>query len=85
MTFPRSLTTGGDGVASGTVKLTAPDNTAAGTEVILTIEVTQPGSTDTNYAFLRLAVSGAVAPPAGLGLSLWLSAVALLLSLVINQ
>ncbi|KAI4879289.1 hypothetical protein NFI96_006050 [Prochilodus magdalenae] len=82
MTFPRSLTTGGDGVAGGTVKLTAPDNTAAGTEVVLTIEVTQPGSTDTNYAFLRLAVSGAVAPPAGLGLSLWLSAVALLCSTI---
>ncbi|KAI4879287.1 hypothetical protein NFI96_006048 [Prochilodus magdalenae] len=85
MTFPLSLTTGGDGVANGTVELTAPNNTAAGTEVVLTIEVTQPGSTDTNYAFLRLAVSGAVAPPAGLGLSLWLSAVALLVSLVINQ
>ncbi|KAL7887777.1 hypothetical protein AOLI_G00054980 [Acnodon oligacanthus] len=74
MTFPSSLTTGSDGGADGAVELSAPDNTTAGTEVILTIEVTQSGTNDTNYAFLRLAVSRAVAPPAGLALSLWLSA-----------
>ncbi|KAL7887781.1 hypothetical protein AOLI_G00055020 [Acnodon oligacanthus] len=85
MTFPSSLTTGSDGGADGVVELSAPDNTTAGTEVILTIEVTQSGTNDTNYAFLRLAVSRAVAPPAGLALSLWLSAVTLLISLGINK
>ena len=85
MTFPSSLTTGSDSTANGVVVLSAPDNATAGTEVILTIEVTQPGTNDTNYAFLRLAVSRAVAPPAGLALSLWLSAVTLLISLVINK
>ncbi|XP_036418022.1 von Willebrand factor A domain-containing protein 7-like [Colossoma macropomum] len=85
MTFPSSLTTGSDSTANGVVVLSAPDNTTDGTEVILTIEVTQSGTNDTNYSFLRLAVSRAVAPPAGLALSLWLSAVTLLISLVINK
>ncbi|XP_072535237.1 von Willebrand factor A domain-containing protein 7-like [Salminus brasiliensis] len=85
MTFPSSLTAGGDGVASGTVELSASANTIAGTEVILTIEAAQPGSNDTNYAFLRLAVSRAVVPSAGLALSLWLSALTVLISLLSNQ
>ncbi|XP_049336028.1 von Willebrand factor A domain-containing protein 7-like [Astyanax mexicanus] len=84
MTFPTSLTAGGNSTANGTVMLSAPANATAGTEVILTIEVTQLGTNDTNYAFLRLAVSGAVAPPAGLELSLWISALTLLISLL-NQ
>ncbi|KAL7873937.1 hypothetical protein SRHO_G00049070 [Serrasalmus rhombeus] len=85
MTFPSSLTTGSDGGANGVVELSAPDSATAGTEVILTIEVTKPETNDTNYAFLRLAVSRAVAPPAGLALSLWLSAGTLLIGLVINK
>ncbi|KAL7873936.1 hypothetical protein SRHO_G00049060 [Serrasalmus rhombeus] len=85
MTFPSSLTTGSDGGANGVVELSTPANATAGTEVILTIEVTQPEKNDTNYAFLRLAVSRAVAPPAGLALSLWLSAGTLLIGLVINK
>ncbi|XP_072535236.1 von Willebrand factor A domain-containing protein 7-like [Salminus brasiliensis] len=85
MTFPSSLTAGGDGVASGTVELSAPANTTSGIGVILTIEAAQPGTNDTNYAFLRLAVSRAVAPPAGLALSLWLSALTVLISLLSHQ
>ncbi|XP_037392795.1 von Willebrand factor A domain-containing protein 7-like [Pygocentrus nattereri] len=85
MTFPSSLTTGSDGRANGVVELSTPGNATAGTEVILTIEVTKPETNDTNYAFLRLAVSRAVAPPAGLALSLWLSAGTLLIGLVINK
>ncbi|KAL7873935.1 hypothetical protein SRHO_G00049050 [Serrasalmus rhombeus] len=85
MTFPSSLTTGSDGRANGVVELSTPANATAGTEVILTIEVTKPETNDTNYAFLRLAVSRAVPPPAGLALSLWLSAGTLLIGLVINK
>ncbi|XP_071195901.1 von Willebrand factor A domain-containing protein 7-like isoform X2 [Salvelinus alpinus] len=42
--------------ANGTVTLTAPANTASGTDVTLTIEAESPGATDTNYAVLRLSV-----------------------------
>ncbi|XP_072535234.1 von Willebrand factor A domain-containing protein 7-like [Salminus brasiliensis] len=85
MTFPSSLTAGGDGVANGTVELSAPFNAIDGTGVILTIEATQPGTNDTNYAFLRLAVSREVVPSAGLALSLWLSALTVLISRLSHQ
>ncbi|KAJ7997393.1 hypothetical protein DPEC_G00228520 [Dallia pectoralis] len=45
-----------NGSANGTVILTAPLNTASGTDVTLTIEAESPGATDTNYAIRRLSV-----------------------------
>ncbi|XP_072535233.1 von Willebrand factor A domain-containing protein 7-like [Salminus brasiliensis] len=85
MTYLPILPSTDTGIAVGFMELSVPANTTGGTEVILTIEAAQPGSTDTNYSFLRLAVSRAVAPPAGLSLSLWLSALTVLISLLSNQ
>ncbi|XP_026858824.2 von Willebrand factor A domain-containing protein 7-like [Electrophorus electricus] len=85
MTFPSSLTAGGDGIAIGTVNLTAPSNATSGTEVILTIEAALPGGNDSNYVVLSLAVSRGVVPSASLVLSLWLSGAALFVSLLINN
>ncbi|KAL1023649.1 hypothetical protein UPYG_G00044030 [Umbra pygmaea] len=48
------VTTGGN--ATGTLTITAPANTESGTDVTLTIEAVAPGSTDSNYAVLRLSV-----------------------------
>ncbi|KAJ7997392.1 hypothetical protein DPEC_G00228510 [Dallia pectoralis] len=45
-----------NGRANGTVTLTAPLNTASGTDVTLTIEAESPNATDTNYGILRLSV-----------------------------
>ncbi|KAL1023648.1 hypothetical protein UPYG_G00044010 [Umbra pygmaea] len=48
------VTTGGN--ATGSLTITAPANTESGTDVTLTIEAVAPGSTDSNYAVLRLSV-----------------------------
>ncbi|KAL1023647.1 hypothetical protein UPYG_G00043990 [Umbra pygmaea] len=48
------VTTGGN--ATGTLIITAPANTESGTDMTLTIEAVAPGSTDSNYAVLRLSV-----------------------------
>ncbi|XP_076842848.1 von Willebrand factor A domain-containing protein 7-like isoform X1 [Brachyhypopomus gauderio] len=84
MTFPSSLTAGGDGVANGTVYLTSPTNVKPGSEVILTIEAALTGGDDYNYAVLRLAVSKGVAPSAGLVHSLWISGTALFINILLN-
>uniref|UniRef100_A0A3B1JGI1 Uncharacterized protein n=1 Tax=Astyanax mexicanus TaxID=7994 RepID=A0A3B1JGI1_ASTMX len=69
-----------NGYSAGVVVFNVSANATAGTEHVLTIAVTDQELTTTNYVFLRLAVSAAVAPPAGLELSLWLSGLTLLIS-----
>eukprot|EP00064_Thunnus_orientalis_P014263 superscaffoldBa00002458_g14305 len=54
--FPSSLILETGGSANSTVNLTAPLNTASGTDVTLTIEAEAPGGTDTNYIVLRFTV-----------------------------
>ncbi|XP_041864509.1 von Willebrand factor A domain-containing protein 7-like [Melanotaenia boesemani] len=56
LSSPTTLLLETGGSANGTVNLTAPSNTPSGTGVALTIQATAPGSTDTNYALLRLTV-----------------------------
>ncbi|CAK6971423.1 von Willebrand factor A domain-containing protein 7-like [Scomber scombrus] len=53
---PSSLVLETGGSANGTVNLTAPVNTASGTDVTLTIEAQAPGGGDTNYVVLRFTV-----------------------------
>ncbi|XP_062848411.1 von Willebrand factor A domain-containing protein 7-like, partial [Trichomycterus rosablanca] len=55
------------GGAEGTVNISAPADTAPGTEVIVTIDAASTNNSqgDFNYAVLRLTVSEGVAPPAG--------------------
>ncbi|XP_046901560.1 LOW QUALITY PROTEIN: von Willebrand factor A domain-containing protein 7-like [Hypomesus transpacificus] len=49
-----TMTTGG--TAEGTVTLTAPASTASGTDITVTIEMENTGTSDTNYAVLQLSV-----------------------------
>uniref|UniRef100_UPI001EAE9DBE uncharacterized protein LOC124028954 n=1 Tax=Oncorhynchus gorbuscha TaxID=8017 RepID=UPI001EAE9DBE len=55
--FPASVSiVTGEGVANGTVTLTAPASTPSGTDVTLTIEAESAGAADLNYVILRLSV-----------------------------
>ncbi|XP_056313202.1 von Willebrand factor A domain-containing protein 7 [Danio aesculapii] len=56
-----SLLVAAGGSAQGNITLITPSDTESGTDVTLTIEAEAPGSTDLNYATLRLTVSAASA------------------------
>ncbi|XP_056590951.1 von Willebrand factor A domain-containing protein 7 [Triplophysa dalaica] len=60
VSVPSSLNVEAGGSAQGTLTLTAPPNTESGTDVTLTIEAEDPGSTDSNYVTLRLTVMAEV-------------------------
>ncbi|XP_067106281.1 von Willebrand factor A domain-containing protein 7-like [Osmerus mordax] len=53
---PATISTTTGGTAEGTVTLTAPASTASGTDITVTIEVENTGTSDTNYAVLQLSV-----------------------------
>lgn len=55
-----SIVAGDGGQANGTVILTAPTNTASGTDVSLTIDVQNAAGTDINYTVLRFSVAAKV-------------------------
>ncbi|TRY95912.1 hypothetical protein DNTS_021432 [Danionella cerebrum] len=54
---PVLVLTGGS--AQGSITLTTPSDTESGTDITLTIEAEAPGSTDLNYATLKITVSTA--------------------------
>nr|XP_055060957.1 von Willebrand factor A domain-containing protein 7-like [Misgurnus anguillicaudatus] len=60
VSFPGSLSLEEGGSAQGTLTLIAPSDTESGSEVTLTITAVGPGSTDSNYVTLRLAVMAKV-------------------------
>ncbi|XP_028832618.1 von Willebrand factor A domain-containing protein 7-like isoform X2 [Denticeps clupeoides] len=51
-----SITSTGSGMADGLVDINVPANTPSGTDVTLTIEAEVTGTTDSNFAVLRLSV-----------------------------
>ncbi|KAI7810845.1 von Willebrand factor A domain-containing protein 7 [Triplophysa rosa] len=59
VSVPSSLNVESGRSAQGTATLTVPSITESGTDVTLTFEAEAPGSTDLNYAKLRLIVSAA--------------------------
>ncbi|XP_058625706.1 von Willebrand factor A domain-containing protein 7-like isoform X1 [Onychostoma macrolepis] len=61
VSFPRSLDTGTEGSAQGSVTLTARSDTESGTDVTLTIEAEDSESSDSNYVALRFTVMTKVA------------------------
>ncbi|XP_055060960.2 von Willebrand factor A domain-containing protein 7-like isoform X1 [Misgurnus anguillicaudatus] len=56
VSVPSSLSVKAGGSTQGTATLTPPSNTESGTDVTLTIEAEDPGSTDLNYVKLQLTV-----------------------------
>ncbi|XP_041957562.1 von Willebrand factor A domain-containing protein 7 [Alosa sapidissima] len=56
MTYPNSIVSGSRSTAEGTLAITAPTNTASGTDITLTIDVESDGTSDSNYAVVRLSV-----------------------------
>ncbi|XP_031416319.1 von Willebrand factor A domain-containing protein 7 [Clupea harengus] len=56
MKSPPSIDSGSGTEAEGTITITAPTNTASGTDVTLTIDVESTGTSDSNYAVVRLSV-----------------------------
>ncbi|KAA0722153.1 hypothetical protein E1301_Tti009099 [Triplophysa tibetana] len=82
VSVPSSLNVESGRSAQGTATLTAPSITESGTDFTLTIEAEAPGSTDLNYATLRLTVSSASGRFSGLySFSMCLSLFGLFLSL----
>ncbi|XP_056590286.1 von Willebrand factor A domain-containing protein 7 [Triplophysa dalaica] len=82
VSVPSSLNVESGRSAQGTATLTVPSITKSGTDVTLTIEAEAPGSTDLNYATLRLTVSAARGRFSGLySFSMCLSLFGLFLSL----
>lgn len=57
-----SIDSGSGTEAEGTITITAPTNTASGTDVTLTIDVESTGTSDSNYAVVRLSVMKKVIP-----------------------
>lgn len=59
--FPSNVTLGSGGVAAGSGTLSAPSDTASGTDVMLVIEAASGvGATDSNYVVVRLTVNAEV-------------------------
>ncbi|XP_062407515.1 von Willebrand factor A domain-containing protein 7 [Sardina pilchardus] len=56
MKYPNSIVSGSRSTADGTLTITAPSNTASGTDITLTIDVESAGTSDSNYAVVRLSV-----------------------------
>lgn len=56
MSYPGSIDCGNSTQANGTLSITAPVNTASGTDVTLTIDVEDTVTGNSNYAVVRLSV-----------------------------
>ncbi|XP_065121280.1 von Willebrand factor A domain-containing protein 7-like [Paramisgurnus dabryanus] len=84
VTVPSSLNVATGGSVQGTGTLTVPSNTESGTDVTLIVEAEAPGSTDLNYATVRLTASATSIKFSGLqSFSMFLSLIGLFVSLLL--
>nr|XP_055060966.1 von Willebrand factor A domain-containing protein 7-like [Misgurnus anguillicaudatus] len=84
VTVPSSLNVSTGGSVQGTGTLAVPFNTESGTDVTLIVEAEAPGSTDLNYATVRLTASATSIKFSGLqSFSMFLSLISLFVSLLL--
>nr|XP_055060967.1 von Willebrand factor A domain-containing protein 7-like [Misgurnus anguillicaudatus] len=84
VTVPSSLNVSTGGSVQGTGTLTVPSNTEFGTDVTLIVEAEAPGSTDLNYATVRITASATSIKFSGLqSFSMFLSLIGLFVSLLL--
>ncbi|XP_055060966.2 von Willebrand factor A domain-containing protein 7 [Misgurnus anguillicaudatus] len=84
VTVPSSLNVSTGGSVQGTGTLAVPFNTESGTDVTLIVEAEAPGSTDLNYATVRITASATSIKFSGLqSFSMFLSLISLFVSLLL--